>query len=134
FVWGPYPDEIGYSAAYIRDTEATGEDLRYHFAFVRGASNDLATLTPVIWGGATPDPDNDDHGVGVTMWDFTANRAFAEEHDPSFDPADHDSGRFVALYGAGPDQDDPASELSFVVAVFRDFVPKDEQDQAPHDL
>lgn len=134
FVWGPWPDDVGYVAAYIRDTEGTDADFRYEFAFLRGVSNDLATLTPVVWGGATPDPNDDDHGVGVTMWDFTANRTFEEANNPAFDPAAHDSGRFVALYAAGVDENDPANEGAWVVAVFRDFVPRDEQNQPPVDL
>lgn len=133
FVWGPYPDELGYTAAYIRETEA-GADFRYEFAFVRGIGPDLATLTPIVWGGATPDPEDDTRGVGVTMWDLTAARAFAEAHDPAFDPAEHDSGRFVALYGKGPAEDDPAAEMTFVVAVFRDFIAKDAPDAEPVDL
>lgn len=133
FVWGPWPDDVGYVAAYVRDTEGNA-DFRYEFAFLRGASNDLATLTPIVWGGATPDPNDDDHGIGVTMWDFTANRAFEEANAPTFDPDAHDRGRFVALYAAGPDENDPANEATWVVAVFRDFVSKDEPDQAPVDL
>lgn len=132
FVWGPYADDVGYVAAWVRDTDGAG-DFEYEFAMLRGASNDLATLTPVIWGGGTPDPVDDDHGVGVALWDMTANRAFLEANDPSYDPAQHDSGRFAALFGAGPAEDDPASEVSFVVAVFRDYVEKGSS-EAPNDL
>jgi len=133
FWWGPYPGEFGYVGAYIKDA-GVGADFRYHFAFVRGASNDLATLTPVIWGGATPDPTNEDFGVGITMWDLTASRDFEEAYNPAFDPADHDSGRFVALYGKGKAEDNPDDVLAFVVAVFRDFIPKDNQTVEPVDL
>ncbi|RMH38621.1 MAG: hypothetical protein D6689_19010 [Deltaproteobacteria bacterium] len=135
FVWGPWPsdDGVGYVAAYIRDTHGT-EDFRYQYALLRGASNDLATLTPVVWGGATPDPDNDDHGVGVTLWDMEADRAFREANDPNFDPAAGDRGRFAALYGAGDDPDAPENEMAFVVAVFRDWVPADEPAAEPTDL
>ncbi len=135
FVWGPWPndDGVGYVAAYIKDTGEAG-DFRYTYALLRGASNDLATLTPVIWGGATPDPANKDNGVGVTLWDFEANRAFEEANDPNFDPTAGDRGRFAALFGAGPDEDDPEARLTFVVAVFRDFVPADNAGEAPIDL
>jgi hypothetical protein len=133
FVWGPWPadDGVGYVAAYIKEAN---EDFQYHYALLRGASNDLATLTPVIWGGATPDPDDDDHGVGVTLWDFEADRAFREANDPAFDPAAGNRGRFAALWGAGPDENDAANEMAFVVAVFRDFVPEDEPANDPTDL
>ncbi len=133
FWWGPYPGEFGYVGAYIKDA-GEAADFRYHFAFVRGASNDLATLTPVIWGGGTPDETNDDYGVGITMWDLTASRDFEEAYNPAFDPADHDTGRFVALYAKGPAEDDPNNVMAWVVAVFRDFVPKDNREAEPVDL
>jgi len=135
FVWGPFPndDGVGYIAAYIKDTE-TDEDFRYQYAFLRGASNDLATLVPVIWGGATPDPANDDHGVGVTLWDFEANRAFEAANDPAYDEDAGNRGRFAALYGAGYDENQPTNEVAFVVSVFRNFVPEDNPTADPTDL
>lgn len=135
FVWGPYEDEnYGYGAAYIKDTGESG-DFRYEFAFLRGATNDLATLTPIVYGGATPDESNDDRGVGVAVWDMTAVDAFAAEHDPAYDATiQHDTGRFAALFGAGPDENDPNTEVTFVVAVFRDFVGADSEDGLPVDL
>ena len=82
FVWGPFEaDDYGYMAAYIKDVGDAG-DFRFEYALLRGASNDLATLTPIIYGGATPDPLNDDRGEGATVWDMTAADAFAAEHDP----------------------------------------------------
>lgn len=135
YVWGPWPadDGVGYVAAYIKD-EGAAADFRYTYALLRGAGNDLATLTPVIWGGASPDATNDDHGVGVTLWDFEADRAFRMANDPSYDPATGNRGRFAALWGAGADEDDAANEMAFVVAVFRDFVSEDEPTADPADL
>jgi hypothetical protein len=135
YVWGPWEadDGVGWVAAYIRDTEGSA-DFRYEFALLRGASNDLATLTPVLWGGATPDEADDDHGVGVALWDFEADRAFREANDPAFDPAAGDRGRFAVLFGRGPDENDAANELAFAVAVFRDFVPADQPSNPPADL
>jgi hypothetical protein len=136
YVWGPFPsdDGVGYTAAYIRDT-GTDADFRYHFALLRGASNDLATLTPVIAGGATPDPADEDRGVGLILWDFEADRAFREQHDPNFDPAAADNrGRFATLFGAGADESAPDNTFTFVVAVFRGFVPADQPDNSPADL
>ena len=134
FVWGPYPDDdFGYGAAYIRDAGESA-DFRYEYAFLRGASNDLASLTPIVYGGATPDPLDEDRGVGVTVWDMTAADAFDAEYDPNYDPENAESGRFAALFAAGPDEDDPNNEVAVVVAVFRDAVFKDSEDGLPVDL
>ncbi|HWN66610.1 MAG TPA: hypothetical protein VNM90_03160 [Haliangium sp.] len=135
FFWGPFPNEdgIGFVAAYIREAEA-GADFRYEYALLRGIDNDVANLKAVIWGGASPDATNEDHGVGVTLWDFEANRAFEQEHNPAFDTLVLDRGRFVALYAAGPDENDPEAEAAFVLAAFRDFVPADNADAAAADL
>jgi len=134
FVWGPFDDdEFGYVAAYIKDV-GEGGDFRYEYAFLRGASNNLATLTPVIYGGATPDPLNDDWGVGVAVWDMTASDAFAAANDPNYDPANAESGRFAALFAAGPDENNAENEIAVVVAVFRDAIFKDSEDGLPVDL
>jgi hypothetical protein len=135
FFWGPFPNEdgIGYVAAYIRDA-GLDADFRYEYALLRGIDNDVANLKAVIWGGASPDATNEDHGVGVTLWDFEANRDFEQEHNPMFDTLVLDRGRFVALYAAGPDEQDPDAEVAFVLAAFRDFVPTDNASAAPADL
>ena len=135
FFWGPFANEdgIGYVAAYIREGRP-GADFQFEYALLRGIDNDVAKLTPVIWGGATPDPENEDHGAGVTLWDFEANRAFEEEHNPDFDNLELDRGRFVALYAAGVDENDPAAEGVYVLATFRDFVSVDDPDAAPANL
>jgi len=134
FVWGPYPnDDFGYGAAYIRATEP-GADFEFEYAFLRGASNDLATLTPIVYGGATPDPIDEDRGVGVTVWDMTANNDFNAQYDPNYDPEEAESGRFAALFAAGPDENDPNNEVAVVVAVFRDAIFKDSEDGLPVDL
>lgn len=135
FFWGPFPNEdgIGYVAAYIREGRPDA-DFQFEYALLRGIDNDVAKLTPVIWGGATPDPENEDHGAGVTLWDFEANRAFEEEHNPDFANLVLDRGRFVALYAAGVDENDPAAEAAYVLAVFRDFVSIDNPDAEPANL
>lgn len=103
FFWGPYPnnDGFGFVAAYIREAPA-GSDFKYHYALLRGADKDIAKLSPVIWGGATPDPNNKDYGVGVTLWDFEANRAFEEANNPDVANVKLDQGRFVAVYARAP--------------------------------
>ncbi|WP_428263344.1 hypothetical protein [Haliangium sp.] len=135
FFWGPFPndDGIGYVAAYIRDAGEEA-DFRFEYALLRGIDNDVANLTPVIWGGASPDAENEDHGVGITLWDFEANRAFEAEHNPDFDQLVLDRGRFIALYAAGPDEQDPNAEVAFVVAAFRNFVPSDNPNAESADL
>jgi hypothetical protein len=135
FFWGPFPNEdgIGFVAAYIREA-GPDADFRFEYALLRGIDNDVANLKPVIWGGASPDAANEDHGVGVTLWDFEANRAFEQEHNPEFDSLVLDRGRFVALYAAGPDENDPSAEVAFVLAAFRDFVPADNAGAEPAEL
>jgi len=134
FWWGPYPgDDFGYVGAYIKDAGDTA-DFRYQFAFVRGATNDLATLTPVVYGGSTPNRSVADQGVGIVMWDLTASRDFEQAYNPAFDPANFDQGRFVALFGKGPDETNPTDLVTWVVAVFRNFIPKDNPTAEPVDL
>ncbi|MCG8418105.1 MAG: hypothetical protein MJE77_09210 [Proteobacteria bacterium] len=135
FFWGPFPngDGVGYVAVYIRDA-GENDDFRYHFAFLRGIDNDVAKLTPVIWGGANPDENNEDHGVGVALFDFEANYQFEQTHNPDAADLQLERGRFATLFGAGPDEDNTANEMAFVVAAFRAFVPGNEPTAQPADL
>jgi len=139
FVWGPYPDDdgVGFFAAYLKDT-GEDEDLRYHFAVLRGTSGDLGAMdsfTPVLLGGGTPDPAHEDRGVGVLLWDFTADNEFRSENDPAFDLAASNQGRFASAFGKGQlEEGEGEGELTFVVAAFRDFVSEGSSDQAPADL
>jgi hypothetical protein len=132
FFWGPFPNEDGFGtvAAYIKDA-GEGAEFRYHYALLRGVDQDVAKMKPVIWGGATPDPEHADHGAGVTLWDFEANRAFEEANNPDFPNLQLDRGRFVAVYGA---EEGDKGEGAFVVSVLRDFVPKDKPADMPVDL
>jgi hypothetical protein len=135
FLWGPFNNDRGAGtiAAYIRRQPA-GSDFQYAYAFLRGTSADLATLTPVIWGGANPDAANPDFGSGVTLWDFEADYAFEQAHDANWQSTAHDRGRFVALYGKGAatgPNDPPGATFAFDVAVFHAFVPKDHPANPP---
>jgi hypothetical protein len=134
FSWGPWDNEDGFGkvSLYIRENEETAE-FRYSYALVRLVGNDVAEATPVIWGAATPDPEDDDKGVGISLWDVEANNAFEREHDPAFrEDQQHGSGRFVMLYGH---QEEGQREAFFNVAVFRNFVADDaEPGQSPADL
>ncbi len=136
FIWGPWENDDGYGQvmAYIRQN-GPEEDFKYGYALVRLVDSDAATAAPVVWGGATPAPDNDEDGVGVTLWDFEANLDFEKKHDPDFDSGDpHDEGRFAMLYGKGRGDNDDG-DFAFNVAVFRDFVSKDaEEDEQPANL
>lgn len=129
FVWGPgdNDDGVGQVLLYIREN-GPDEDFKYHYAFVRLMDRDMATASPVIWGGANPDPEEDDKGVGVTLWDFEANNAFDEQYDPDFTKQGKTQGRFVMLYGDDPDAE---GEARYNVAVFRDFVPEDAKGDDP---
>jgi hypothetical protein len=126
FVWGPWENEDGHGQviATIRENPPD-DDFKYSYALIRLVDSDLATAAAVIWGGATPDPDDDTRGAGVTLWDFEANLDFEKAHDPHFDAdARRDEGRFAMVYGAGRGEEDNG-DFAFNVAVFRDFVSKD---------
>lgn len=128
FFWGPYPNDkgVGYVGVYIREAPVD-HDFKFEYAFVRGIGKDTATMKPIIWGGGTPDPTNDDFGVGVTLWDMQANNAFDQEHDASnYDPETRDHGRFVALFASGPDEHDAAAVVTWIVSAFRNVQWKDE--------
>lgn len=158
FVWGPWNNDsdFGQVAVYIKEQlplakPTTGAcpsgfaektagtctpDFHFVYALARGVGNDMATYTPVIWGGANPDATNPDFGTGVTLWDFEANYAFAVANDPGYATKDFARGRFVALYGKGltDDPNDPAgSTFAFNVAVFSKFVPQDNPEAAAVD-
>ncbi len=133
YVWGPFPndDGVGYVSVYIKEN-GPDDDFQYTYAFVRGINRDLANSTVVVAGGATPlDPEGDDpstnedneFGSGVLFVDFDADLAFDEQHDPTTDPAERDKGKFVAVFGRGPDENDPSTTVAMVVAAFRNFVP-----------
>ncbi len=134
FVWGPFDNDDGYGKvlAYIQKNP-DDSDFEYGYALVRLEGEDLSTGVPVIWGGATPldeaDDEGDRSGAGVTLWDFEANRKFAEKYDPDFDEAAAvDRGRFVMLFGRN---DEDGARFKFNVAVFRDFVAKDAERPDP---
>lgn len=132
FVWGPYPNEdgVGTVAAYIKD-QGEGADFRYAYALLRGVDKDLAKMSPVIWGGATPDPNAEDHGAGLTLWDFEANFAFETANNPDVASKTLDRGRFVAVYAKGKND---KGDFGVVLAALRKFVPKDKPMNAPADL
>ncbi len=140
FVWGPWDNDndFGKVAAYIRENptkqDGSPPDFKYGFALLRGASEDLTSFQPVIWGGTNPQPDNPEFGSGIILWDFEANYAFAEAFDPDFASRSLARGRFVSLWGKGPDAGNPDATSAFVVAVFRGFVPEDKPDSPPADL
>jgi hypothetical protein len=127
FLWGPWDnnDDFGTVAAYVQEQPA-GADFQYVYALVRGVSNDLATMKPVIWGAATPDPTNVDNGVGITLWDFEANYDFAKTNDPDFALKRLDRGRFVAIYAAGEDPQKPGARMAWDFSVFRNFIAKED--------
>ena len=112
--------------AWVEGADGNGEG-----EWLKLPLTELANTTAVIVGGATPiDTENDDpstsedneFGEGSLFVDFDADRAFDEEFDPNFDPAASDRGKFVAIFGKGPDEDDPEQINSVVIAAFRDFV------------
>ncbi len=136
FLWGPwdFEGEVGKVAAYIKE-QPEDEDFRYAYAILRGVDNDLASFRPIIAGGATPDPENEEHGAGITLWDFDANAAFLAEAFPAEYVAEQvPHGRFIALYSRDQDVSVPANEVAWVLAYLRDFVSEDNPAASPADL
>ena len=126
FIWGPWDYDEGYGKAivYIQENgleeDGSEPDFKYSYAFARvDTDGDLDKSKIVIWGGATPDPDNDELGVGITLWDFEANNAFETEYNPtpSIGP---EQGRFVSVYGHTEEADD--NEFVFNYSVFRNVI------------
>lgn len=133
FLWGPWDNEDGVGKVLVTIREnPPGDDFDYGYVFARTMSADLAGAVPVISGGATPDPSEPDHGVGVTLWDIDANNAFDSANDPDIKVADRlEEGKIVMLYGREPTDD---AEVLYNVAVLRDFRPEDAAaDDAPID-
>ena len=130
FVWGPWnADDYGKAALWIQKNPE-GSEFAYSYALLRGTTRKLEGYEPIIVGGASPDPDHRHRGVGITLWDADANIRFLEEHGQPTDGLD--SGKFAALYGRGPTEDDV--ELAFVVSSFRDFVSADDPELVPVDF
>lgn len=123
-VWGPWDNDDGVGKVLLYVAENDGDaDFRYTYAFARLMGDDPSAAVPVIAGAATPDAEDPDRGVGVTLWDIDANNAFDAEHDPAFIPETRLAhGRIVMLYGRGEDAD---AEFAFNVALLRDFVDED---------
>lgn len=121
FVWGPFANEDSAQEGdsvlvYIRDNGADS-DFRYSYAFARGMGSDRSTFQPVIWGGQNPVA-GDTLGQGVVLYDYEANYAWEEANNPEHGTLDR--GRFASTYGTQPQG---SAQLTFVVAVFRDWVP-----------
>lgn len=123
FVWGPWDnrDGAGKVALYVQKN-AAGSEFEYSYALVRAATEDLTAATPVMAGGASPDPEDRFRGTGVALWDLEANHQFNQAHDPE-GGVGRGRGRFVTLYGH---QTAETGDAAFNVAVFRDFVPERE--------
>lgn len=133
FWWGPIPDSESaladdHFSLFIHDRIEDADydpqtDLRYEFAIIRGLGNDVANLTPILYGVASPVEGTEDHGIGAFIYDFDNNVAFENEHNPGHGPLT--SGRMATIFLKGPDEDNPAAEVTAVVAAFRDFLPED---------
>lgn len=138
YIWGPFDnnDGVGKVAVTVQEQDE-GEDFRYFYAMFRvmeGATNDA--LTPVIFGGANPGAG--DHGSGVMVIDFEASRAFEDTHDPGHGMT-MDAGRIAAVFAKGYEDDvsNPGvgqNEAAFVLAIFNDFLPKNDPGGTPVDL
>lgn len=133
FWWGPIPDsdsalEGDHFSLFIHDriddadfNPANG-DLRYEFAVIRGLGNDVASLTPILYGVATPVEDTD-YGIGAFIYDFDNNVEFEDAHNPGHGALT--SGRMATIFAKGPDETNPAADVTYVIAAFREFLPED---------
>ena len=133
FWWGPIPDaesaiEGDHFSLFIHDRIDDADfnpgngDLRYEFAIIRGIGNDVSTLTPILYGQATPVEDTD-YGLGAFVYDFDNNVEFEDAHNPGHGPLT--SGRMATIFAKGPDENNPAADVTFVIAAFREFLPED---------
>lgn len=128
FLWGPWDNNNGYGqvAVYIvenqPDAEGNAPDFKYSYAWVRTTPDgDWANAMAVVWGAATPDPVDENRGVGITLWDWVANADFENTFNPE-PPADLGEGRFVTTYGHFDVLDDPeVDSIAFNYAVLRGF-------------
>lgn len=131
FVWGPWDngDGVGQVALIVSRNEPSA-DFEYSYALLRTMDGDLASATAVIAGAATPDPEEEDRGVGVALWDIEAHRTFEQTHAGE-DAETAGGGRFVMAFGHLAAEE---GEALFNVAVFRDFVPANGGADAPIDV
>lgn len=126
FVWGPWDNERGVGKVALLVTKnGAGAELEYSYLLVRTLGDDLDTATPVIIGGATPDPSDPELGVGVALWDVEASSAFDAENGGL--PGSAGRGRFVTLFGRHTADE---GDARFNLAAFRRFVPGDVEDGA----
>ncbi|HBA34189.1 MAG TPA: hypothetical protein DCZ12_08665 [Gammaproteobacteria bacterium] len=138
FIWGPWDNEDGYGKVLVyiqeNDQEDDGSDpeFQYSYALARmAADGDLEKSAVVIWGAATPDTEDENHGAGVTLWDFEANNAFENAYNPSPDIG-HEQGRFISFYK----YDEEAGDGEYLInySVFRNVVFEEGQPPANNEV
>ena len=121
FVWGPYDNDYtqlegDQLVLYIRYSETN--NFAYQYAVLLLDSNNVSSLTPVIWGGSNPDPDNARFANGVLVIDFTAAEQFTETY---YQESTGTHGRFSVLYSFTESEDIDAG-LTLVASKFRNYV------------
>jgi hypothetical protein len=122
FVWGPWQSPSGpgeLTLSIQRHPSVT--DFEYSYALIRHMPGDEHSGRPVIWGGASLDPEQPDHGTGLTAVDLDANAAFEAEYgeEAELDPA-VGQGRFAMVHGYAQHG---ADSVLFNRASFRAYVP-----------
>lgn len=129
FLWGPWDFDEGVGQVALTVTRnLPSDEFDYSYAFWRTTTDDLAQAAPVIAGSASPDANDPDAGIGVTVWDLELNHEFELQHDANYEAGQAGRGRFVMLYGR---QSNDEGQALFNVAVFHDFVPEPEDDAEP---
>jgi hypothetical protein len=122
FIWGPWRSPSGPGELTLSiQRHPSVMDFEYSYALIRSMPGDEHSDTPVIWGGANLDPDNANHGTGLTAVDLDANAAFEAAHgeEAELDPA-VGQGRFAMVHGYAKHGSD---SVFFNRASFRDYVP-----------
>ncbi|MBK9072576.1 MAG: hypothetical protein IPL79_16485 [Myxococcales bacterium] len=122
FFWGLFPndDGVGHIGIYVRENPP-GSDFQYSYAIGRAPENAIAGFEPIVWGGSNPDADNPDFGSGAILWDFEANHFFEVAHNDNYDEQAGTRGRFVSVFGRGPDEADASKTVTLVYAAFANF-------------
>ncbi len=138
-LWGPFPNDDGAGQVVVvitKEVPTEDDPFEYIYVFLRVDDDfrftDLDTLASeqiVLFGGAAPD--GAEGPIGLAVFDFDANAAFAQAQGES---GPFTTGGFATAFGKmGPDAE-LAGVLSLVIAAFRDFVPEDEPGKAPVDV
>ena len=150
-IWGPFQastdfgtvalyisENPDYNPTFLEEEDPEGSPLQYIYAIMRGASYDLQTLTPIVSGGSTPDDSGEERGLGMVVFDYERERGFVQTHGEVAAEGCLPAGRFAAFYGRDAmrtsDGTDTGNDQSYVLGIFRSYVPKYSTVATPLDI